>query len=96
MPRIRWILIAVSALLLFLITGTILFFEVEWIAKLTHLSAEMDEKLAEIEKNINLYGEQIDFFSTDEGIAYLGRDQYNFVYPGEQIFVIQEVSSGDY
>ena len=90
MPRIRWIFLSVCTLLIFLITGTILFFEIERIERLVRISAERTEQLAEKQRLVTEYREQIEFYSTDEGMAYLGRDQYNFIFPGEQIFVIQE------
>lgn len=59
---------------------------------LASIFTERSEQLAEKQKRVAEYKEQIEFFSTDEGIAYLGREQYNFVFPGEQIFVVQESS----
>jgi cell division protein FtsB len=88
MPKLRWIFLAVCTLLIFLITGTILFFEFERIVRLTYISEERNEQLAEKQKKVTEYMEQIKFYSTDEGIAHLGREQYNFIFPGEQIFVI--------
>jgi len=67
-----------------------LFFEIERIERLVRISAERTEQLAEKQRLVTEYREQIEFYSTDEGMAYLGRDQYNFIFPGEQIFVIQE------
>jgi len=90
MPRLRWIFLAVGTLLIFLITGTVLFFEYERITRLKYISAERNEQLAEKQKKVAEYKEQIEFFSTDEGIAHLGREQYNFIFPGEQIFVISQ------
>ena len=90
MPRIRWIFLLVCSLLIFLITGTILFFEIERIERLIRISAERTEQLAEKQKIVTGYREQIEFYSTDEGMAYLGREQYNFIFPGEQIFIVQE------
>jgi cell division protein FtsB len=92
MPRIRWIFLFVCTLLVFLITGTILFFEAERITKLISISKERSLQLAEKQKKVVEYREQIEFYSTDEGIAHLGREQYNFIFPGEQIFIVQEVS----
>ena len=88
MPRIRWIFLFVFTLLIFLITGTVLFFEAERITSLLSISAERTQQLAEKQRKIIEYKEQIEFYSTDDGIAHLGREQYNFIYPGEQIFVI--------
>ena len=81
-------------MLFFLITGTVLFFEAERIDGLISISAERSLQLEEKQKKVIKYGEQIEFYSTDEGIAHLGREQYNFIFPGEQIFQIQE-ESGD-
>ena len=92
MPRLRWIFLFVCTVLVFLITGTVLFFEVERITKLISISVERNKQLEEKRKKIVEYKEQIKFYSTDEGIAYLGREQYNFIFPGERIFIIQEVS----
>jgi cell division protein FtsB len=89
MLRLRWIFFSICTLLVFLITGTILFFEVERIVKLINLSAERSEQLAEKQRNVTEYSEQIEFYDTDEGIAYLGREQYNFIFPDEQIFMIE-------
>ena len=80
-------------MLFFLITGTILFFEAERINRLNSISVERSLQLVEKQKKVIEYGEQIEFYSADEGIAHLGREQYNFIFPDEQIFVIQEVSS---
>ncbi|MCL2767273.1 MAG: septum formation initiator [Synergistaceae bacterium] len=88
MPRLRWIFLAVGSLLIFLIISTVLFFELERIATLMYISVERNEQLAEKQSKVNEYREQIEFYSTDEGIAYLGREQYNFIFPGERIFVI--------
>jgi cell division protein FtsB len=71
-----------------LITGTILFFEAEKIANLISISAERSLQLEEKQKKVVELKEQIEFYSTKEGIAHLGREQYNFIFPGEQIFVV--------
>jgi len=75
-------------LLILLIVVTILFFEVEKTMKLVRISAERSEQLAEKQKKVTEYREQIEFYNTNEGMAHLGREQYNFIFPGERIFVI--------
>ena len=65
-----------------------MFFEFKRIVRLSSISAERNEQLAEKQKKVTEYREQIEFYRTDEGIAHLGREQYNFIFPGEQIFVI--------
>ena len=90
MPRIRWIFVFVGILLILLITGTVLFFEAEKIVNLISITAERTEQLADKQSKVIDYREQIEFYQTDKGIAHLGREQYNFIFPGEQIFIIEK------
>lgn len=90
MPRIRWIFVFVSTLLILLITGTVLFFEAEKIVNLIAITADRMGQIAEKQSKVVEYREQIEFYKTDKGIAHLGREQYNFIFPGEQVFVIEK------
>ncbi|MCL1875817.1 MAG: septum formation initiator [Synergistaceae bacterium] len=90
MPRIRWVFVFVCTMLVLLITGTVLFYEAEKIVNLISISAERTLQLAEKQSKVIKYKEQIEFYKTDKGIAHLGREQYNFIFPGEKIFVIEK------
>lgn len=92
MPRLRWIFLITICALIILITGTIWFFEMRKVISLSSRISYGQAVIAEKQRNIDRYLAQIRFFRTNEGIAHLGREYYNFTFPGEQIFIIQEQS----
>ena len=55
------------------------------------LEAKMEELVELTRKNQELQ-EKISYYSSPDGIAYLAREEYNLVRPGEKIYRIEIIS----
>jgi len=93
MPRLRWVIIAAFALLLFFIAVTVYSFEFKKLTHLKYALTESSAKLAEKERNVRNFREKVAFYKTDEGIAHLAREQYNLAFPAERVYTIERASS---
>ena len=93
MPRLRWMFAAALATLFFFIAATVYYFEFRRLTRLKFAVAENSARLAEIERSVKNYREKVAFYETEEGMAHLAREQYNLVFPGERIFIVQRESS---
>lgn len=93
MPRLRWILFLVGSSLVTLIAATTLWFEAERTFHFLRMIGGKTRDLDEKRESVTATREKIAFYKTDEGIAHLGRELYNFVYPGETIYLFE--NSGD-
>lgn len=93
-PRLRWIVFAAGVTFLTAVLLTSFFKELERIEKLSAaLDKRMDELVTEERKSQELR-QNIEYYSTPEGIARLAREQFNLVQSGEQIYKI-EITSAD-
>ncbi len=92
MPPLRRIVMAALVLLVVLIIGTHYFFEVRRIAQLNAAIGEREELLRRKQDSVRDYREKVFFYRSQEGIEHMAREQYNLVFPGERVILIQ---SGD-
>lgn len=92
MPPLRRIVVAAFLLLLLLIIGTHYFFEVRRITQLNATIEEREALLREKQDSVRDYREKVIFYSSQEGIEHMAREQYNLVFPGERVILIK---SGD-
>ncbi|MDR2175223.1 MAG: septum formation initiator [Synergistaceae bacterium] len=94
-PRLRWTAVAAVVVTFLCIFGTCCFIEISKIVHLRAAVAENSAKLTEKENNVRRYREMVEFYGTREGIAHLARERNNLVFPGERVFLIAGISSGD-
>ena len=93
-PRLRWIIFAAAVTFLIAVLLTSFFKEIERIEVLSGtLDKRMEELVAEERKSQELK-QDIEYYSTPEGIARLAREQFNLVLSGEVMYKI-EITSGD-
>lgn len=92
MPRLRWIIFTACFFLIALVAGTIWFFEVRKIHNLRSAIAERTQRLQEKQALVSRFSDLIEFYETDEGMAYLGREHFNLVFKGERIFILEDIS----
>lgn len=90
MPRLRWIFLIIAFSLVSVILGTIFWFEARQVLSHHSLITQRTKELDEKRENIQRYREQIAYYQTPEGMAHLGREQYNFVFEGEKIYLIEQ------
>jgi len=72
--------------------ATVCYFEIRRLDRLTLAVDEGAARLAELQQRVRNYREKVAFYETEEGMAHLAREQYNLVFPGERIFVINRES----
>jgi cell division protein FtsB len=93
-PRLRWIIFAAGITFLIAVLLTSFFKELERIDILSGtLDKRMEELVAEERKSQELK-QDIEYYSTPEGIARLAREQFNLVLSGEVMYKI-EITSAD-
>ena len=93
-PRLRWIIFAAAVTFLIAVLLTSFFKELERIDVLSGtLDKRMEELVAEERKSQDLK-QNIEYYSTPEGIARLAREQFNLVLSGEVMYKI-EITSDD-
>ena len=93
-PRLRWVIFAAAVTFLIAVLLTSFFKELERIDVLSQtLDKRMEELVAEERKSQDLK-QNIEYYSTPEGIARLAREQFNLVLSGEVMYKI-EITSGD-
>lgn len=93
-PRLRWVIFAAAVTFLIAVLLTSFFKELERIDVLSEtLDKRMEELVAEERKSQDLK-QNIEYYSTPEGIARLAREQFNLVLSGEVMYKI-EITSGD-
>ncbi|MDR1915488.1 MAG: septum formation initiator family protein [Synergistaceae bacterium] len=92
MPRLRWILFYAFALFILAVTVVTFFKEVNRIDRLSSvLESRMEELVETTRKNQELQ-EKISYYTTPSGIAFLAREEFNLVKPGEKIYRIEIIS----
>ncbi|GHS88319.1 hypothetical protein AGMMS49957_09630 [Synergistales bacterium] len=77
------------------IVGTVFYFEINKFLRLNYLIEERAAKLAEKERTVNVYKEQVEFYKTQEGVAHLAREQYNLALPGERVYLLVPASADE-
>ena len=93
-PRLRWIIFTAGVTFLIAVLLTSFFKELERIDILSGtLDKRMEELVAEERKSQELK-QDIEYYSTPEGIARLAREQFNLVLSGEVMYKI-EITSAD-
>ena len=93
-PRLRWVIFAAAVTFLIAVLLTSFFKELERIDVLSEaLDKRMEELVAEERKSQELK-QNIEYYSTPEGIARLAREQFNLVLSGEVMYKI-EITSDD-
>jgi len=92
-PRLRWIIFAAGITFLIAVLLTSFFKELERIDILSGtLDKRMEELVAEERKSQELK-QDIEYYSTPEGIARLAREQFNLVLSGEVMYKIEIISA---
>ncbi len=93
-PRLRWVILAAAVTFLIAVLLTSFFKELERIDILSQtLDKRMEELVAE-ERKAQELKQNIEYYSTPEGIARLAREQFNLVLSGEVMYKI-EITSND-
>lgn len=91
-PRLRWVFFAAGVTFLIAVLLTSFFKELERIDKLSDtLDKRMEELVTEERKSQELK-QNIEYYSTPEGIARLAREQFNLVQSGEKLYKIEITS----
>ena len=93
-PRLRWIIFAAAVTFLIAVLLTSFFKELE---RIDVLSGTMDKRMEELvaeERKSQELKQDIEYYSTPEGIARLAREQFNLVLSGEVMYKI-EITSVD-
>lgn len=89
MPRLRWIVVSLFSILLFLMLFNGYLRELK---KLNELSNRIDEHvqtLVRLKLDIEDKNEKINYYNTPDGIAKLARQEFNLVLPGEKIYILE-------
>ena len=95
MPKIRWLIIYAITSFIMAVTVVTLFREVGRIERLSNVLESRMEELVELTRRSQELQERINFFSTPAGIAFLAREEFNLVRPGEKIYIIEIVSDDE-
>lgn len=92
MIRLRWVALIAAGLCVGAIILTACVMELREIRSLSRVVDERMDRLVELTRNIQVLKEKVIFYKTPEGIARLAREQFNMVYPDEQMYRIEIVS----
>ncbi len=92
MIRLRWVALIAAGLCVGAIILTACVMELREIRVLSRVVDERMDRLVELTRNIQVLKEKVIFYKTPEGIARLAREQFNMVYPDEQMYRIEIVS----
>jgi cell division protein FtsB len=93
MLRLRWMFVAAAASLLMVIMGTVYVFEVQNIVRLRNLVEKRSAERDEIKRRVEKRREEIEFYTTEAGIAHLSREKHGLILPGEKVYMIVGVSA---
>ena len=95
MPKIRWLIIYAVTSFIMAVTVVTLFREVGRIDRLSGVLEARMEELVELTRKTQELQERINYYSSPAGIAYLAREEFNLVRPGERIYRIEIVSEDE-
>lgn len=91
-PRLRWVIFLAAVTFLIAVMLTSFFKELQRIDVLSKtLDKRMEELVSEERKSQELR-QNIEYYSTPEGIARLAREQFNLVLSGEIMYKIEITS----
>ena len=94
-PKLRWVLFCAGVSFLAAVLLTSFFKEINKIDELSAtLDKRMDDLMAEERKNQKLR-QDINFYSTPDGIARLATEQFNLVRSGDRIYKIEMNSESE-
>jgi cell division protein FtsB len=91
-PKIRWVIVYAVTTFIFAVTVTTFFKEVGRIERLSSAMERKMEELVELTRKSQELQEKISYYNTPAGIAFLAREEYNLVRPGEKIYRIEIIS----
>jgi len=91
-PKIRWVVIYALTSFVMAVTVATLFREIGRIDKLSDILEARMEELVELTRKNQELQEKISYYSSPAGIAYLAREEFNLVRPGEKIYRIEIIS----
>ena len=94
MPKIRWLLVYAVTSFIMAVTVVTLLREIGRIERLSSVLETKMEELVELTRKTQELQEKVTYYSSPAGIAYLAREEFNLVRPGERIYRI-EIISGD-
>jgi cell division protein FtsB len=77
------------------VTVVTLFREVGRIERLSGVLEARMEELVELTRKSQELQEKISYYSSPAGIAYLAREEFNLVRPGERIYRIEIISEDE-
>lgn len=92
MIRFRWVLFYAIAVFIVLICAVS--FYKEW-GRVEQLSATLDKRMEEfvvVSRRSQELKEKIQYYKTPSGIAYLAREKFNLVKPGETVYHLEVIS----
>lgn len=92
MPRLRWVAFYAVTSFIMAVTVVTLFKEVGRIRRLSESLATRMEELVELTRKNHELQERISYYTTPDGVAYIAREEYNLVRPGEKVYRIEIVS----
>ena len=95
MPKIRWVIIYAVTSFIMAVTVVTLFREVGRIERLSNVLETRMEELVELTRKNQELQEKINYYSSPAGIAFLAREEFNLVRPGERIYRIEIVSEDE-
>jgi cell division protein FtsB len=91
-PRLRWVAVYAVTSFIMAVTVATLFKEIGRIKRLSESLESRMEELVELTRKNHEIQERIDYYTTPDGIAYIAREEYNLVRPGEKVYRIEIVS----
>ena len=95
LPKIRWLIIYAVTSFILAVTVVTIFREIGRIERLSNVLEDRMEELVDLtRKNLELQ-EKISYYSSPAGIAFLAREEFNLVRPGERIYIIEIVSDDE-
>ena len=77
------------------VTVVTLFREIGRIERLSNVLESKVEELVELSRKSQELQEKISYYSSPAGIAFLAREEFNLVRPGEKIYIIEIVSEDE-
>ncbi|MDR1509891.1 MAG: septum formation initiator family protein [Synergistaceae bacterium] len=92
MPKLRWVVVYAVASFIMAVTIVTLFKEIGRIERLSDSLESKMEELVELTRKNHELQERISYYTTPDGVAYIAREEYNLVRPGEKVYRIEIVS----
>lgn len=93
MPKLRWVLFWSVSSLVVAILATAFVMETKKVDRLAGLVDRRMDELVRLSKSNLEMEHKIRYYSTDEGLARLAREEFNLFYPDEVVYRIELVPS---